>query len=99
MDTRPDSRAAEPATEPTTEPTVDIGVDRTRRPDRHGHPTTRSEDSTPPCEHGWSVESRHTTSIGLVLYVRCLRCGVRRVDVQEHVQVVPHALSAEIDPR
>ena len=95
MDTRPDSPAAEPATEPA----VDIGVDRTRRPDRHGHPTPRSEDSTPPCEHGWSVESRHTTSIGLVLYVRCLRCGVRRVDVQEHVQVVPHALSAEIDSR
>lgn len=44
-------------------------------------------------EHAWLVESRHPTSEGIVLYVRCDGCGVRRVDVQQHPQVPPTALS------
>ncbi|ALJ20420.1 hypothetical protein [Microbacterium sp. No. 7] len=47
-------------------------------------------------EHGWYVESRHATSIGRVLYVRCAVCGARRVDVQEHADRPPAALSAEL---
>ncbi|WP_426181264.1 hypothetical protein [Microbacterium sp. TWP3-1-2b2] len=46
-------------------------------------------------EHGWSVESRHPTSGGTVLYVRCTECGVRRVDVQRSRQQPPEALSHE----
>ena len=34
-------------------------------------------------EHGWVTESSHQTSDGLVSYVRCAVCGVRRVDLQE----------------
>jgi hypothetical protein len=47
-------------------------------------------------EHAWTVESGHATSLGRVLYVRCDECGTRRVDVQEHGEVPPVALSAEI---
>lgn len=47
-------------------------------------------------EHAWSVESRHTTSEGTVLYVRCTTCDVRRVDLQLHPQAPPSALSAEL---
>ncbi|NHN56186.1 hypothetical protein G9U51_10395 [Calidifontibacter sp. DB0510] len=45
-----------------------------------------------PHEHGWSVESRHATSLGVVLYVRCA-CGVRRVDLRRTGDVVPDALT------
>ncbi|WP_448720884.1 hypothetical protein [Microbacterium natoriense] len=44
-------------------------------------------------EHAWLVESRHPTSEGIVLYVRCGDCGVRRVDVQQHPSTPPTALS------
>lgn len=44
-------------------------------------------------EHAWLVESRHPTSGGTVLYVRCGDCGIRRVDVQQHPHVPPAALS------
>lgn len=44
-------------------------------------------------EHAWLVESRHPTSDGVVLYVRCDDCGVRRIDVQAHPQSPPTALS------
>jgi hypothetical protein len=39
------------------------------------------------------VESRHPTSDGTVVYVRCADCGQRRVDVQAHPLTPPHALS------
>lgn len=45
-------------------------------------------------EHGWGVESRHRTSDGTVLYVRCTGCGARRVDLQESTGMPPAALSA-----
>ncbi|MFK4791612.1 hypothetical protein [Microbacterium sp. ZW T5_56] len=32
-------------------------------------------------EHGWVTESRHRTSEGIVVYVRCVDCDARRVDV------------------
>ncbi|WP_447653123.1 hypothetical protein [Microbacterium sufflavum] len=44
-------------------------------------------------EHAWLVESRHPTSEGVVLYVRCLDCGTRRVDVAAHPHLPPRALS------
>lgn len=50
-------------------------------------------------EHGWYVESRHATSTGHVLYVRCGECGTRRVDVQERVDTPPEALSVELRSR
>lgn len=51
------------------------------------HPARRSH------EHGWLLESRHATSTGWVLYVRCGGCGRRRVDHQDRADQVPRALS------
>lgn len=48
-------------------------------------------------EHGWRVESRHATSQGAVLYVRCAGCGARRVDLQAGVGVVPEPCSRTLD--
>ncbi|MBT2483212.1 MULTISPECIES: hypothetical protein [unclassified Microbacterium] len=50
-------------------------------------------------EHAWLVESRHPTSEGTVLYVRCDDCGTRRVDLQSHAQTPPAALSPEFPRR
>ncbi|CAN7439593.1 hypothetical protein LJR042_002845 [Microbacterium maritypicum] len=47
-------------------------------------------------EHAWLVESRHPTSEGVVLYVRCTACDTHRVDVQAHSQMPPAALSGEL---
>lgn len=44
-------------------------------------------------EHAWLVESRHPTSEGVVLYVCCVGCDSRRVDLAAHAQVPPAALS------
>ncbi|MBE1878386.1 hypothetical protein [Myceligenerans pegani] len=44
-------------------------------------------------EHAWVTESSHRTSEGLVRYVRCGRCGDRRVDIQVHPQLPPEPLS------
>ncbi|NYI78094.1 hypothetical protein [Nocardioides panzhihuensis] len=46
-------------------------------------------------EHGWLTESSHQTSEGRVLYVRCTRCGVRRVDLQPHPLLPPQSLSRD----
>lgn len=51
---------------------------------------------TPAHEHAWSVESSHVTSIGQVLYVRCVGCGTRRVDLGGGPSVPPTALSTEV---
>ena len=56
-------------------------------------PLPRILPSRPAHEHAWLVESRHPTSEGIVLYVRCADCGSRRVDVQAHPQTPPVALS------
>ncbi|GAA2094650.1 hypothetical protein [Brevibacterium salitolerans] len=64
-------------------------------------PTSGAVDSPGPevaraHEHGWQVESRHATSQGWVLYVRCGECGVRRVDLAQRSAAVPEALSTEV---
>lgn len=56
----------------------------------------RSTVSPPEHEHGWDVESRHDTSDGYVLYVRCADCGERRVDLQKSSDVPPAPLSEEL---
>ncbi|WP_121073693.1 hypothetical protein [Leucobacter aridicollis] len=33
-------------------------------------------------EHAWHAESSHPTSEGIVSYVRCVRCGARRVELR-----------------
>lgn len=50
-------------------------------------------------EHAWRTESAHTTSDGRVLYVRCVGCGTRRVDLQQRTDDPPWALSATIGGR
>ncbi|GAA1981036.1 hypothetical protein GCM10009718_17510 [Isoptericola halotolerans] len=47
-------------------------------------------------EHGWIVESSHPVSTGHVLYVRCVDCGTRRVDLQDHRHPAPVALTREL---
>lgn len=44
-------------------------------------------------EHSWLIESRHATSEGTILYVHCVGCGIRRVDLQAHPHSPPAALS------
>jgi hypothetical protein len=63
------------------------------------HPRTRELPRlTPPAhEHGWTVESRHATLDGLVLYVRCAACGTRRVDVSPAPWVPATALSRDVE--
>lgn len=47
-------------------------------------------------EHSWATESRHPTSAGHVLYVRCTACGARRVDLQGHPDAPPAPLSGAV---
>lgn len=49
--------------------------------------------------HQWQVESRHGTSDGTVVYVRCTRCGARRVELQESPWLPPLAISREVAER
>ncbi|MGW9157856.1 hypothetical protein [Microbacterium sp. NPDC055665] len=58
-------------------------------------PIPRVRPSAETHEHSWVVESRHPTSEGVVLYVRCGDCGIRRVDLQSHPHTPPAALSTE----
>lgn len=48
------------------------------------------------CEHGWQTESRHRISTGIIVYVRCARCGARRVDQLRGASVVPAAVSRAV---
>ena len=59
----------------------------------HTLPIPRIPSPTPTHEHAWLVESRHRTSEGTLLYVRCADCGSRRLDMQAHPQQPPVALS------
>lgn len=63
----------------------------------HTLPIPRIPPVTAPHEHAWLVESRHNTSEGIVLYVRCASCRTRRVDLQPNPLVPPAALSTERD--
>lgn len=47
-------------------------------------------------EHAWLVESRHPTSEGVVLYVRCAGCDSRRVDLAPRAEMPPTALSRAV---
>ncbi|WP_144874064.1 hypothetical protein [Microbacterium sp. 1.5R] len=47
-------------------------------------------------EHAWLVDSRHRTSEGVLLYVRCGECATRRVDLQTHPAAPPSAVSIEL---
>ena len=49
-------------------------------------------------EHAWLTESAHRTSLGLLRYVHCAGCGGRRVDLQQHPEQPPAALSAAVLP-
>lgn len=51
------------------------------------------------CEHGWQTESQHRVSTGLIVYVRCARCGARRVDRLGAGALVPSGLSRVVAPR
>lgn len=62
----------------------------------HTLPIPRIPAHTAVHEHAWLVESRHRTSEGHVLYVRCSSCTARRVDVQAHAHLPPAALSREL---
>jgi hypothetical protein len=59
-------------------------------------PIPRIRPATQTHEHAWLMESRHPTSEGTVLYVRCDECGARRVYVQTHPHMPPLALSTEL---
>jgi hypothetical protein len=54
------------------------------------------QQTAPSHEHAWLVESRHPTSEGVVVYVRCADCGTRRVDLQVAPTIPPAALSTEL---
>ncbi|WP_433675765.1 hypothetical protein [Microbacterium gorillae] len=50
-------------------------------------------------EHGWVTESRHRTSEGVVVYVRCVDCDARRVDIAPAMPVAhlaPVAISTVV---
>lgn len=61
----------------------------------HTRPIPRQ--TAAPHEHAWVAESRHPTSDGVVLYVRCTGCDTRRVDLQERPGMPPVALSGEVE--
>ena len=42
-------------------------------------------------EHAWATESRHRTSEGYVVYVRCGTCQARRIDLQRRYDAPPTA--------
>ncbi|MFI8523336.1 hypothetical protein ACIGB8_02755 [Promicromonospora sukumoe] len=47
-------------------------------------------------EHSWTTDSRHRTSAGHVLYVRCTGCGAHRVDLQARTDAPPAPLSRAV---
>ncbi|MGO2112572.1 MAG: hypothetical protein ACTH31_13265 [Pseudoclavibacter sp.] len=81
------ARTRQPA-DPTASDATDARItDRSTSPNDRGHSRERE------CEHGWMLESRHATSAGFVVYVRCTDCGARRVDMQQLPWMPPEALS------
>lgn len=47
-------------------------------------------------EHGWATESIHPTSEGVLAYVACASCGIRRVDVRGVDGIASNAASTLI---
>ncbi|MBL3686238.1 hypothetical protein D3248_04630 [Leucobacter zeae] len=65
-------------------------------------PPARQAPAAPPepaHEHGWIAESRHRTSEGVCVYVRCADCGARRMDLQAHAGLPPVGRSIELGGR
>ncbi|MFG6444976.1 hypothetical protein ACFXQA_06840 [Microbacterium sp. P07] len=57
------------------------------------HRADLAHPASTPHEHGWVTESAHRTSDGVVRYVRCAECRLRRVDLQASAAEPPVALS------
>lgn len=63
----------------------------------HTRPIPRPVSPAEPLhEHGWRVDSRHSSSEGVIVYVRCAECGAHRVDLQPHPDIPPAALSVAL---
>ncbi|MFI9486659.1 hypothetical protein ACIG47_09735 [Promicromonospora sp. NPDC052451] len=52
--------------------------------------------TTMPHEHSWTTGSRHATSVGHVVYVRCATCGTHRVDLQHRTDAPPTPLTRTV---
>lgn len=59
-------------------------------------PIPRPTFAAPAHEHAWLSESRHPTSEGTVVYVRCASCSARRVDLQPYPASPPIAISGDV---
>ncbi|WP_156253944.1 hypothetical protein [Pseudactinotalea terrae] len=55
--------------------------------------TRPTETATATHEHAWQTRSSHRTSTGVVRYVSCVSCGGNRIDVQQHADEPPAAVS------
>ncbi|WP_371029022.1 hypothetical protein [Pseudoclavibacter sp. JSM 162008] len=47
-------------------------------------------------EHGWTTASRHSTSLGTVIYSECATCGAHRAELLEARALVPAPISHAI---
>ncbi|MFF7293245.1 hypothetical protein ACFY9N_12010 [Microbacterium sp. NPDC008134] len=61
-------------------------------------PIPRPTIAAAPHEHSWLTESRHATSEGVVVYVRCGRCTARRVDLHPTTAAPSTTLSSTTLP-
>lgn len=61
----------------------------------HTVPISHTPETIAAHEHAWLVQSRHPTSEGIVVYVRCAECATRRVDLHHDTAMPPVALSRE----
>ncbi|UTX53670.1 hypothetical protein [Leucobacter aridicollis] len=68
--TTPHATSAEPGTQPVANGSGAPQTSHTAEQARRAH------------EHSWRTESHHSTSEGIVRYVRCARCGAHRVELR-----------------
>ncbi|WP_271984822.1 hypothetical protein [Pseudoclavibacter terrae] len=47
-------------------------------------------------EHGWTTASRHSTSLGTVVYSACATCGAYRAELLEARALFPEPISRAI---
>ena len=47
-------------------------------------------------EHGWITASRHSNSLGTVVYSSCVSCGTHRAELLESNEVMPRPISNEV---
>lgn len=62
-------------------------------------PSAAQVQTTPDCEHAWTLDSRHTTSTGIVRYTSCVRCRAHRVDLFTLGAITPTPISRVIEQR